>query len=788
MTLLRASRTPQRHRRQRRRRPSLRSSLWCASCAFLLSLLHPLEPARAQAPTTPQGALSIDSWDAADQLPQNIVLHLAQDSEDYLWIGTQEGIAHFDGYRFTAFDKRNTTQFRDHVIEGLASDPEGGVWIATATDLIFYRNHRFSSVDLAELGNGRLAHVAVDALGEVWVATSQGLCTVRRESLGLACPQALQLPVSAEINRVRGDDSGTLWLATAEGLISYHRELGFRVWGEETDLSGTSILGTANVGDEVWLATLGRGIYVLKDGEVTAPPEALQDLDSIVFDIEVADDGTVWFATRNGLSSFDGETLHRIGVEQGLTASTVLCLRHDRLGDLWIGTNKGGLNRLRRGSDPSLPDIPVPRIESIQVGQSQLFADAGTLRPEHPGDLEIHYTAVDLRYPDEVVFRYLLDGRDQYWTESGNRRVARYTGLDPGQYTFRVRATNPRIKTDDGELEAREASLVIVIPPRFYETQAFRGTAFLMLLAMIRYVFVLRTRRILNRQQHLEQLVDERTREVHLSKESIAQSHQRLEKAHSQLTRTNQELQALNREKSEFLAIATHDLRAPLVNLRGFSGELRYALDDGRRALDRAWDRIDPNVARQLTSDLDESLPEALSFIDTSADRMERLIQPILKLSRLTRRELEPTELAVAPIVRRVLADFEAVVIDRKITVLVGRLPTIRADRAAIDEVFRQLLDNAISYLSLNRPGRIEIISRETENEFMFHIRDNGRGIPETHRKKVFGIFGRVGLDDQPGKGMGLVYVRTLIQRHGGRVWFDSELNGGTEFSFSIPK
>ncbi len=114
-------------------------------------------------------------------------------------------------------------------------------------------------------------------------------------------------------------------------------------------------------------------------------------------------------------------------------------------------------------------------------------------------------------------------------------------------------------------------------------------------------------------------------------------------------------------------------------------------------------------------------------------------------------------------------------------------LPRIVSDRTAIEQIFGNLLDNAIKYLDPQRPGHIEVSAEETADAVVFHVRDNGRGIAEEDMDKVFAPFRRAGPQDVPGEGMGLAFVRALLHRLGGRIECQSQLGVGTTFTFTLP-
>ena len=120
------------------------------------------------------------------------------------------------------------------------------------------------------------------------------------------------------------------------------------------------------------------------------------------------------------------------------------------------------------------------------------------------------------------------------------------------------------------------------------------------------------------------------------------------------------------------------------------------------------------------------------------------------------------------------------------VSVNIGRLP-VAADRPAMEQIVGSILDNAITYLVKGRRGIVDIMEEQTDSEAIFRVRDNGRGIARDDVAAVFELFRRVGPQNVPGEGMGLAYAKTLIRRHEGRIWCESEPGVGSTFSFAVP-
>jgi PAS domain S-box-containing protein len=257
-------------------------------------------------------------------------------------------------------------------------------------------------------------------------------------------------------------------------------------------------------------------------------------------------------------------------------------------------------------------------------------------------------------------------------------------------------------------------------------------------------------------------------------------------KAEEQLKRYAAELERSNEEVKNFAYIVSHDLRVPLVNLKGYTSELRSALGVIGSNFDAALPHLNDEKRSEVAMALHEDVPEALEFITNSVSRMDSFINAILILARLGRQDLKPEPIDMNALVKTTVETMSHQLQERGIEVIVGALPHVAADRTSMEQVMGNILSNAVKYLDSSRPGRIEVTAQANGAETTFRIRDNGRGIAAEDMHKVFAPFRRAGKQDTPGEGMGLAYVQTLLRRHGGRISCESELGKGTTFIFTI--
>jgi signal transduction histidine kinase len=288
------------------------------------------------------------------------------------------------------------------------------------------------------------------------------------------------------------------------------------------------------------------------------------------------------------------------------------------------------------------------------------------------------------------------------------------------------------------------------------------------------WVVILYTRRLIHAQteigalnQGLEERVSERTAE---------------------LSRANEEIQ-------RFAYIVTHDLRAPLVNIMGFTSELEGSLKTIQSAFRPTNADGEDNLSagpagEEVRTAVLEDLPEAIGFIRSSIRKMDALINAILRLSREGRRVLTPEALRVDALLKNAAANVQHQVAEAGGEVEVAaRVSPVISDRLALEQIFGNLLDNAVKYRVPQRPLKIQIRARESLGQrIVVEIEDNGRGIAKADHERVFELFRRSGDQHLPGEGIGLAHVRTMIRNLGGDVTLTSELGEGTTIKLNLPK
>ncbi|MEA2082754.1 MAG: ATP-binding protein [Thermodesulfobacteriota bacterium] len=251
--------------------------------------------------------------------------------------------------------------------------------------------------------------------------------------------------------------------------------------------------------------------------------------------------------------------------------------------------------------------------------------------------------------------------------------------------------------------------------------------------------------------EHLEELVKERTG--------------KLEKSRTELDVLNKQLQAANKELEAFAYSVSHDLRAPLRNIDGFS---QILLEDYSDILDKQGQHY-------------------LQRVRAGTQNMGQLIDDILSLSRSGRHHMDKKTINIEPIVREVCKSLENELKDRKVDFVVHECPPALADSHFVKIVFTNLLSNALKFTRIRENAKIEIGSMTEDGHTIFFTKDNGTGFDMKYADKLFVPFQRLHrAEEYEGSGIGLAIVQRIIHRHGGRIWAKSEIDVGTTFYFTL--
>lgn len=481
----------------------------------------------------------IESFSPKNGLSQSTVASLYEDREGSLWVGTKRGLNQF-------VDRRTLPLTTS---EGLPSDDTGPVfqdargvvWVGTLGAGLARFERRQSSVLTTRngLSSNSILALAGDADGTLWVGTDEGLDRIRDGRIAAILPGA--------IRSLYADGEDTLWIGTSKGAAVLRS-------GRITRLKASAgVVAFVETGGKILAAVEGAGIQAYDERtlrELASPSFAIRDADALYRDPS----GHVWIGgIGSGLHLVDGADQVDFSMNDGLFDDEIYGITSDHRGALWFASSTGifsvsqrqlldfaagkirtvsstpfspldglqtvecrpgvqpaawrmrdgwlsfstirGLIAINYDQTASKMDPPPVVIESVAIdGRRQSLAqNIAKTRKLSPGDenLEFRYTALSLRNPQRITFRYKLEGFDRDWVDAGTRREAFYTNLRPGDYRFRVTACNA-----DGTCNETGTSLAFVLPAQFYQQTWFYFICTVLLAALARLAYVFRIQHI----------------------------------------------------------------------------------------------------------------------------------------------------------------------------------------------------------------------------------------------------------------------------------------------------
>ncbi|HEU4710010.1 MAG TPA: two-component regulator propeller domain-containing protein [Pyrinomonadaceae bacterium] len=439
-------------------------------------------------------------------LPSDLVKAIYQDSQGGIWIGSNGGgLTLFKDGKFTTWTTKDGLS--SDVVLSLTSSADGTLWIGTPDGLNRFRDGVFQTFTFADgLSNDLVRSVFVDRSGVLWVGTRDGLNSFRDNEFRTYTTQ--DGLANNFIGAIYEDSKGNLWVGTLGGL-SKLKDGVFQTFTTNEGLSSNTVISLyEDAAGDLWIGTNGGGLNRLRAGKFVSFTNRNSLAADVIYRILEDKQQNLWCSSNKGIFRVSKAELERVATGASTSVSPVYYGPADGTltressggghpagwktsdGRIWFATIKGlaviDPENIPLNTTP--PPIAVEQLfvdnEAVSTSQ-KLSLSPGTSR------LDFYYTALSFIAPENVRFKYKLEGFDDDWIDAGAKRVASYTNLRPGNYTFRVIAAN-----NDGVWNESGAAVQFYLQPRFYQTYWFYLLVALLLALAAWQLYRLRVKRM----------------------------------------------------------------------------------------------------------------------------------------------------------------------------------------------------------------------------------------------------------------------------------------------------
>jgi signal transduction histidine kinase/ligand-binding sensor domain-containing protein len=732
-----------------------------------------------------------------NKIPHNWVYVIMEDNAKDLWIGTWDGIAKYNR-KNNQFDWSSQTSLnlKKPYIRDFIRDKKGNFWLTAqgqglfnlkkiikpnfddSFQVIYHYNYNSK---LSSISDNLIYILCEDENGMIWAGTNSGLDRINPENREVTHINEQNGLPDISIMGILSDKKGHLWVSHKRGL---------------------SCLDTR---------TMAIKNYTIRDGL-----QGIEFCENACFREPVS--GEMFFGGTNGLNSFFPDSMKD---DDDHTPNLVF-------------------------TDLKIQNQPVRLGKEINgriILKKPVYLTSEITLTHNDKSISIEFASLHFENPMWVKYQYILEGFDKEWTTTdASKREATYSNLDPGLYFFKVKASN-----QDGIWKPVEKVLKIKILPPWWETLVVRIIAILFLLSLVFLGIYWRISTYRTRETELNTLVQQRTMELEkknlellkeqiiieeqsetliLANENLKNQQTRLEEYAEETQTQNEKLKLVNEQLMEHqkrIEAQSEELRAHADNLKEANDLLiekqkliqtqSQKLEESNQKLailNSTKDRFFSIIAHDLrnpfhsvsglseillsdhTKFSSEKIERFLSLIHTSSISGNNLLENLLQWSRSQtgRIVFKPGNITLANIIEENLNLLEGELVRKNISIksTVEADIKVLADENMVNTIFRNLISNAIKFTYKN--GRINISAQKHAQFIEVSVKDSGIGISEKTKNLLFRIDTNVstkGTSNETGTGLGLILCHEFVEKHGGRIWVESEEGKGSIFKFTLP-
>lgn len=705
-------------------------------------------------------------------LSYNFTGNFYEDHQGLIWVGTDGGgVNVYDPKtgKFEVFknDPDNPFSLSGNVIRGIAEDKDHDIWIGTWDAGLnrydrktgkFFRFMPDSNNPLS-ISNKTIWNIFIDHNNILWLSIYNGGIDLFEIGKGVTrrFRPSMEKPGSISGNNswfFFEDTDKKMWICTQNGLNLFDSITNsFKVFHFPDNDIGAFYKDRAGY---LWVGTNTKGLFLCsQDGNILKTYDIGNALpNNRIHAITQDNKGDIWISSNYGITKLNIEiqSFRNYTKEDGLQGDQFYqqSFLKTRSGELYFG-GYSGFNSFNPDSLNDNEFIPPVYITDFQIfNKPVIYAGPGVQFQTHISEAKeivlnrdqsvfsFSFAAINYTHPKKNQYAYIMEGFEKDWNNTdASRRYVTYTNLDPGKYTFKVKASN-----NDGIWNEKGVSLQITILPPWWSTWWFRIAVMSAIILIFTTIFLSRIRELKKQQILLEKSVAIKTAE----------------------------LQQLNTSKDKFFSIIAHDLKNPFNTIIGFSEILKKETKSGDHAL----------------------IEEYAGMINSSAVQTFRLLENLLEWANSQHGKIffKPIPINLLELFNEESSALNDMALIKSIELKISLSDnlTLTADKNMIKTILRNLITNAIKFTRRN--GKVEVNARIENKHMEISVKDNGIGMTKETMAKLFRLDGNLstlGTDNEKGTGLGLFLCKEFVEKHDGKIWVDSEPDKGSIFKFIIP-